>query len=118
MLDYLQSPGVDPAAAIHSLISIFADFGIHHIAMMEAVTEGIRGVLQSLDPRANGLDGSPGILSKARYKELWKAYLERFDQIVTDDGELHAGIFGDDFARAYASVTTGDKRGGTTGNGR
>jgi predicted component of type VI protein secretion system len=118
VLEYLEKPGIDVTAAIQNLISIFADFGIHHVAMMEAVTEGIRGTLQSLDPRANGLDGSPGILSKGRYKELWKAYLERFDQVVNDDNELHAGIFGDEFARAYARVTTGDKGGGTNGKGR
>jgi len=119
VLEYLEKPGTDANAAIHNLISIFADFGIHHVAMMEAVTEGIRGTLQSLDPRANGLDGtSPGLLSNKRYKEMWKAYVERFDQVVNDDSELHAGIFGDDFARAYARVTTGDKGGGPSGNGR
>jgi hypothetical protein len=112
VLSFLLSPTLDPSAAIHDLISIFADFGIHHIAMMEGVTEGTRSVLQSLDPRTNGLDASLGILSKARHRELWSAYLERFDQMLSDGNELHAGIFGDDFARAYASVTTGDRNGG------
>ena len=118
VLDYLQSPLVDPATAVHDLISIFADFGIHHIAMMEGVTEGVRAFLQSLDPRANGLDGGPGILAKSRHKGLWASYLERFEQAVSDDNELHAAIFGDDFARAYATVTIGDKSGGTGRNGR
>jgi len=67
-------------------------------------------VLQSLDPRANDLDTGSGILSRGR-KAQWKTYLDRFDQLVTDDDELHTAIFSDEFARAYASVTLGDDGG-------
>jgi type VI secretion system protein ImpI len=108
LLDYLLQPNLDPAAASRELIAIFADLGIHHIAMMEAITEGVRAVLQSLDPRANELDIGSGLLSRGRTKAQWKSYLERFDQLVTDDDELHTAIFSDDFARAYASVTLGE----------
>ena len=115
VLSHLQNPSVDPGTAVQELISIFADFCIHHIAMMEGVTEGARALLQSLDPRANGLEGGPGIFTKSRNKGLWSAYLERFDQAVGDDSELHATVFGDSFARAYASVTLD---GNGTGQGR
>ncbi|MES1208954.1 MAG: type VI secretion system-associated FHA domain protein, partial [Pseudomonadota bacterium] len=113
ILDHLLGPGVDVATVTHDLIAIFADFGIHHIAMMEAVTEGVRALLQSLDPRANDLDVGGRLFSAAKAKGHWKAYLERFDQALTDDQELHAAIFGAEFARAYARVTQGegDKRG-------
>jgi type VI secretion system protein ImpI len=117
--EHLLNPAVDTDAAIHDLLALFADFGIHHIAMMEGVTEGVRAVLQSLDPRAGGLGASPGLWTKARNKELWKEYVDRYDQLVNDDNELHAMIFGDDFARAYATVTIGDKAADKTGgNGR
>ena len=112
LLDYLLQPNLDPEAASRELIAIFADLGIHHIAMMEAITEGVRAVLQSLDPRVNELDIGSGLLSRGRTKAQWKSYLERFDQLVTDDDELHTAIFSDDFARAYASVTLGES--GTT----
>jgi len=108
LLDYLLQPNMDPAAASRELIAIFADLGIHHIAMMEAITEGVRAVLQSLDPRANDLDAGSGLLSRGKTKAQWKSYLERFDQLVTDDEELHTAIFSDEFARAYASVTLGE----------
>ncbi|MFL5307439.1 MAG: FHA domain-containing protein [Polyangia bacterium] len=113
ILDYLLGPGVDVATVTHDLIAVFADFGIHHIAMMEAVTEGVRALLQSLDPRANDLDVGGRLFSAAKAKGHWKAYLERFDQALTDDQELHAAIFGAEFARAYARVTQGEgnKRG-------
>jgi type VI secretion system protein ImpI len=111
LLDYMLQPNLDPAAASRELIAIFADLGIHHIAMMEAITEGVRAVLQSLDPRANELDTGAGLLSRGKTKAQWKNYLDRFDQLVTDDDELHTAIFSDDFARAYASVTLGDDGG-------
>lgn len=108
ILDHLLQPSVDVAAATRDLIGIFADFGIHHIAMMEAVTEGVRALLQSLDPRANDLDVGGRLFSASKAKSHWKAYLERFDQALTEDQELHASIFGAEFARAYARVTVGD----------
>jgi type VI secretion system protein ImpI len=116
ILDYLLQPNLDPEASSRELIAIFADLGIHHIAMMEAITEGVRAVLQSLDPRVNELDIGAGLLSRGKTKAQWKGYLERFDQLVTDDDELHTAIFSDDFARAYASVTLGEE-GGAGGEG-
>jgi type VI secretion system protein ImpI len=109
VMDYLLQPGVDPEVAARDLIAIFADFGIHHIAMMEGVTESVRILLQGLDPRANDLeDAAPRLFSGAKVKNQWKGFLEKFDQVLTDDNELHASVFGDGFARAYASVTMGD----------
>ena len=106
LLDYLLGPGVDLNAATRDLIGIFADFGIHHIAMMEAVTEGVRSLLHSLAPPEK--------------KSQWKEYVERFDHAINDDQELHDGIFGSEFARAYASVAVGDgvKPGVKPGNDR
>lgn len=102
VLDHLLNPAVDPVAAIRELIAIFADFGIHHIAMMEGVTEGVRSLLHSLAPPEK--------------KSQWKEYIERFDHAVSDDRELHDGIFGAEFARAYATVAGGS--GGKRGNDR
>lgn len=108
LLEYLLESDAPVATVKRDLIGIFADFGIHHIAMMAAVTEGVRALLQSLDPRVNDLDVGGGLFSGSRFKSKWNAYLERFDQILTDDKELHAAIFGPEFARAYARATLGD----------
>ena len=64
--------------------------------MMEAVTEGVRSLLHLAGPA-----GAPK-------KSQWKEYVERFDHAINDDQELHDGIFGSEFARAYASVAVGD----------
>ena len=63
-----SSPDAPVATVKRDLIGIFADFGIHHIAMMAAVTEGVRALLQSLDPRANDLDVGGRLFSSSRSK--------------------------------------------------
>jgi type VI secretion system protein ImpI len=107
VLAHMLSPKVDAAAVARDMKGIFADFGIHHIAMMEGITQGVRSVLQTLDPRANNLEAGGGLFSGGKHKARWNEYLERFDQLITDDEQLHIAIFGEEFAHAYASVTLG-----------
>lgn len=108
LLDYVMQPNLDTDAIARDIIAIFADFGIHHIAMMQGVTEGVRTLLQGLTPRANDLDAGARLFGSGKAKTQWKAYLERFEQMINDDNELHTAVFGNEFARAYASVTQGD----------
>jgi len=107
VLEHLLQADVPVTTVKRDLTGIFADFGIHHIAMMAAVSEGVRALLGSLDPRANDLDVGGGLFSASK-KAQWKRYVERFDQLLTDDQDLHASIFGPEFARAYARVTHSD----------
>jgi len=107
LLQYLMQPELNPGLVARDLIAIFADFGIHHIAMMQGVTEGVRAVLETLSPQANDLDAASRLFAGAKAKGQWKAYLERFEQMISDDNALHAAVFGNEFARAYASVTVG-----------
>jgi len=108
VLEYLLQSDAPVATVKRDLIGIFADFGIHHIAMMAAVTEGVRALLHALEPGANDLDVGGRFFGSSKSRAKWTAYLERFDQILTDDRELHASIFGPEFARAYARATLGD----------
>ena len=108
LLDYLMQPNLDAGALAKEIIAIFADFGIHHIAMMQGVTEGVRQLLQGLSPEANEVDPGGRLFGGGKAKGQWKAYVEHFEQLLTDDNELHSAIFGNEFARAYASVTMGD----------
>ena len=107
-MDYLLQSDAPIAAVKRDLIGIFADFGIHHIAMMAAVTEGVRALLRALEPRANDVDVGDRLFASSKSRTKWTTYQESFDQILTDDRELHASIFGPEFARAYARATLGD----------
>ena len=46
-----MAPSRDAAQRARDLVTIFADFGVHHVAMMDAITQGVRALLESLDPR-------------------------------------------------------------------
>lgn len=79
--------------------------GIHHIALMEGITQGIRALLESLDPSTQ--DVGSGLFSRPRSKAQWASSEERFATLIAEDTALHAEIFGVEFARAYASVALG-----------
>ena len=100
VMDHLLDPARDLEGCLRDLKAVFADMGIHHIALMEGITQGIRALLESLDPSQAG----SGILSRAPSKAQWASYRERFATLIAEDTALHAEIFGVPFARAYASV--------------
>jgi len=117
LLHYILQPNLDTEAIARDIIAIFADFGIHHLAMMQGVTEGVRSLLQSLNAEANAIDAGGRLFTGGKAKTQWKAYLEHFEQMITDDNELHSAVFGNEFARAYASVTQGEGGKGPSGDG-
>jgi len=89
---------------LRDLKAVFADMGIHEIAMMEGITQGIRALLESLDPRVQGTQAGSGTFFRSRSKDRWARHQERFATLIAEDTALHAEIFGAEFARAYASV--------------
>jgi predicted component of type VI protein secretion system len=94
-----QSLCVD--ACLAELRSIFADMGIHQIALMEGISQSVRGLLESLDPVAR-----PGLLARL-FGKAWADQGQRLAILIDEDEALHAEIFGEAFARAYARVALG-----------
>ena len=105
VLDHLLAPAGDVEGCLRDLKAVFADMGIHQIALMEGITQGIRALLESLDPSVQA--GQAGLFSRWRSKAQWASYQERFATLIAEDAALHAEIFGVEFARAYASVALG-----------
>lgn len=107
VIEYLLDPHADTEARGRELKAVFADMGIHHIALMEGLTQSVRSLLEALDPAAQATPTSPGLFSSSRAKAEWRDYVERFANLLAEDADLHAEIFGEEFARAYASVALG-----------
>ena len=112
VIEYLLDPAGDTEARARDLKAVFADMGIHHIALMEGLTQGIRALLGSLDPSAQENRTGSGLFSRSRAKAEWHSYVERFATLIAEDAALHAEIFGEEFARGYASVALGGSKPG------
>jgi len=110
VMDYLLDPASDVEARARDLRAVFADMGIHHIALMEGLTQGIRALLESLDPSAQENHAGSGLFNRSKSKAEWRSYVERFATLLTEDAVLHAEIFGEEFARGYASVALGESQ--------
>jgi predicted component of type VI protein secretion system len=110
VVDYLLDPAADAEARASELKAVFADMGIHHIALMEGLTQGIRALLESLDPSVLQNRAGAGLFNRSKSKAEWQEYVERFATLIAEDAALHAQIFGEEFARGYASVALGGSK--------
>ena len=116
IVEYLLDPTTDPDACARDLNAVFADMGIHDVALMEGITQSVRALLAKLDPNAQDMKVVAGLFSGSKARSRWNAYIEAFNALLAEDTALHAEIFGEEFASAYASVALGDEPG--PGHGR
>jgi predicted component of type VI protein secretion system len=107
VMHHLMDPVHETETRLRDLQAIFADMGIHQLAIMEGITQGLHTLLESLDPSLQEGQSGNGFFSRSRSRTLWTNYCERFSTLIAEDGALHAEIFGEAFARAYASVALG-----------
>ena len=110
VIDYLLNPAADVEERARDLKAVFADMGIHHIALMEGLSQGIRALLESLDPSTQETPTGSSLFNRSKSKAEWRSYVERFATLIAEDAALHAEIFGEEFARGYASVALGGSK--------
>ena len=100
LLDFRDVSLDAPSAVEH----IFADLMVHQVALLDGVMRGVRSLLDELSPdnieEAIGQDRGGLGLNLGRYKSLWAAYCERFDQL-SEEKQAFSHIFGAEFAEAY-----------------
>lgn len=104
----------DSANRVQELMGGFVDVMIHQIALLNGMREGVKGLLQRLDPEAlgRGIGGIwPFNLSKR-----WEKYTEQHRAFLEEERELTAVLFGPEFAKAYLAIV-GDaaNKGGAEG---
>ena len=80
--------------------NIYADLMIHQVALLDGVMQGVRALLDELSPAAieDGVGHKFGISN--RYKELWQAYCDRYEDLAQEQ-QAFARIFGQEFTQAY-----------------
>lgn len=93
--------------AVSAVESVFADYMIHQVAMMNGVMTGVKSLLQELSPdsverasqdprKKKGLAIGP-----LRYKSLWDLYSELHADLAHEDRHVFSLLFGRKFAEAY-----------------
>lgn len=112
VLAYLLNPDTTQSNKITELARAMADFAVHPVALVSAVVEGAREVLQALSPATlTGRGERPGAsffgkLLGADQRELWSRYVTAFDETVDAD-RFTRKLFGRGFARKYYAITGG-----------
>lgn len=108
VLEYLLDWTGDGDARMQQLRGQYAEIMTHQVALLGAVMEGVRKLLQvRLSPAGimRHVDGEAGAFSFGPFKAAaaWKRYLALHDEL-TEDKEITSAIFGRDFARAYSAA--------------
>jgi hypothetical protein len=112
VLAYLLNPDTTHSNKITELARALADFAVHPVALVSAVVEGAREVLQTLSPAAlTGRGERPGAsfigkLLGADQRELWTRYVTTFDETIDAD-RFTRKLFGRGFVRKYYAITGG-----------
>jgi len=106
---YVLDPSTDPETCARDLNAVFADMGIHDLALMEGISQSVRSLLARLDPSSFDLKSAAASLwSGGKAKAKWSSYVDTFNNLLGEDSVLHAEIFGEEFASGYASVARGN----------
>jgi hypothetical protein len=109
IVEYLLDPATDPDACARDLNAVFADMGIHDVALMEGISQSVHALLAKLDPNTLDAKTVASLFGSGKAKTKWNSYVETFNALLAEDAALHAEIFGEEFASAYASVALGDE---------
>ncbi len=91
--------------ACSAVESVFADYMIHQVAMMNGVMNGVKSLLNELAP--NTLEQTAAAKKRSlgfgplRFKGLWDFYREVHADFADEDRHVFSLLFGRKFAEAY-----------------
>jgi len=107
VLSHLLDTRTEPQQMAQELVGVFADFGVHQVALLNGITESVRALLV----RVSGGDGAqerPGRVKLWPFRGDEPKVTETIRELLEDDRQLHAAIFGEEFGMAYAAGTLTD----------
>lgn len=114
VLAYLLNPGLEGSGKVNELSRAMADFAVHQVALVSAVVQGARDLLEELSPetfsQGQGTEaqegGFFGKLLSGQKNKLWERYAVLFADVVDED-RFTRKLFGRGFARKYYAITGG-----------
>jgi pSer/pThr/pTyr-binding forkhead associated (FHA) protein len=101
--NHLLDPGASAAEREAELREIFANMSVHHLAILEAFSEGARVLLTTLDPEGGDESLRTSRLLPRRGRSKTHV-LERLRELLASEEDLHGTLFGPEFAASYAEA--------------
>lgn len=99
LLDFSE-PAADGSRALEQALK---EIGLHQVALLDGVMQGIRALLEELSPDSIQKEvehkGSAPRLGRPE-RALWDQYCERYTRFA-QEGEAFSRVFGEEFATAY-----------------
>ena len=102
LLRHLLDPAADGAARIDDLTGGFGEVMIHQVAMLGATRQGIRALLDRLDPKKL----QNPLVWPVRLWKRWRAFESVWATLAEEEYAVQV-VFGPEFARSYAMVMGG-----------
>ena len=112
LLRYLLDWNSDASERVGELKRFFGDLGLHQVALLNGITEGVRALLEAISPQQiSGVQ--PGTLIKKGIGSVllpwksaghWFQYAKRHATVMEED-RFTKEMFGRSFARAYYMIT-------------
>jgi type VI secretion system protein len=117
ILAYLLDPSKDGSTRIEELSRVFAEFALHHVALIKATVEGGRSLMKRISPES--IDSDPALQGEDtdddrlltrvfpyQARRLWKRYTALY-QMLSEEDRFTKELFGRAFARAYYTFSGG-----------
>lgn len=105
-LAHLLDAAREPQESAQELVGVFADFGVHQVALLNGITESIKALLLRISGRdSEGERGGRG--KRWPFRGDGAKVETAIRELLEDDRHLHAAIFGEEFGLAYAAGTLG-----------
>lgn len=105
----------DAKHRMRELHRAFADMGLHQVALLNGVVEGVRGLLGEMKPEtiaglADAGAESPALrrgegagLFGSRLKHWWRAFADKYEELTVEE-RFSKKMFGRAFSRAYLTI--------------
>ncbi len=98
--EYL-STGNDLEARLTQLRALFREMADHQQNVFTGIQDSTRALVETLDPRANDLEGGPKLFNVGKSKTQWRDYVDRFAELLEGDNALQEAVFSDTFTESY-----------------
>jgi type VI secretion system protein len=84
------------------LMRLYASFMVHQVALLNGINQGTRALVSKFGP--DTIEKEVSSIGPLRTMSCWKAYCERYKELMNDETAFSQELLGKEFAHAYATT--------------